>query len=236
MNRRRWLRGACALGFGVMLTYGQLRLIASLNDTRIATRTQATTTTATEDLRPLPLQAPAPRPPPEEPASSDPSRDAQPETAARQRATETQETSVPRPDAIAGARSDLPSLAPARFGSWDLGVLLPARSPAAGNDGADGRGRGSQGDADRPARPARRPPPVYPPAAQRQRVEGFVTLRLRVEDDGSVSDVVVVEASPRGVFERAATAAARRYRFEPAIVDGRPAATTVEQRVAFRLR
>jgi len=87
-----------------------------------------------------------------------------------------------------------------------------------------------------PATPLGRPSPRYPPAAQRQGIEGVVVLRLAVDASGRVSDAMVVSADPPGVFELAAKEAARQYRFQPARRGGKAVMSTVEQRVVFRLR
>ncbi|MEO0813310.1 MAG: TonB family protein, partial [Myxococcota bacterium] len=63
---------------------------------------------------------------------------------------------------------------------------------------------------DEPARPIRRPAPTYPAEARRKRIEGFVRVRLRVDGEGRVSDVLVVEAEPPGVFDAVAVTAARQ--------------------------
>lgn len=59
---------------------------------------------------------------------------------------------------------------------------------------------------------------------------------MRVEPSGAVSDVVVVEAEPPGVFDAVAIDTARRYRFRPARRGAEPVRTTVEQRIVFRLK
>lgn len=59
------------------------------------------------------------------------------------------------------------------------------------------------------------PQPAYPPEARRSRTSGEVVLRFTVNTDGSVGDIDVVSARPRGVFERSAQAAVRRWRFQP---------------------
>ncbi len=89
---------------------------------------------------------------------------------------------------------------------------------------------------DRPARPLSRPTPSYPPAARKNRTEGFVRVRLRVDAGGRVLDAVVVESEPPGVFDQVALDAARRYRFEPASRKGEPIESTLEQRIVFRLQ
>ncbi|MGI8561562.1 MAG: energy transducer TonB [Luteimonas sp.] len=59
------------------------------------------------------------------------------------------------------------------------------------------------------------PSPRYPPEALRARQAGEVQVEFTVNPDGSVSNVRVVRASPPRVFDREATSAVRRWRFEP---------------------
>lgn len=63
--------------------------------------------------------------------------------------------------------------------------------------------------------------PDYPPDADRQQRSGKLRLQLKLEADGRVSDVEVVEAEPPGVFEDSAVRAFRAARFAPAQKDGR---------------
>ena len=77
---------------------------------------------------------------------------------------------------------------------------------------------------------------VYPTEAQDQKIEGYVKVAYDVNGDGSVSNAHVVEAVPPGVFDAAALAAVRSWRFRPA-VDGKKvvAAPNRISRVKFRL-
>jgi periplasmic protein TonB len=60
-----------------------------------------------------------------------------------------------------------------------------------------------------------------------------VVLRLQIGDDGAVRDVQVVRsAGPR--FDKAATRAATRARFEPPREDGRPIESTLFMTYRFR--
>jgi len=59
------------------------------------------------------------------------------------------------------------------------------------------------------------PQPAYPPAAQRSGTKGQVVVSFTVNPDGSVGDVNIVSAKPRGVFERNVQAAVKRWRFQP---------------------
>lgn len=72
--------------------------------------------------------------------------------------------------------------------------------------------------------------PEYPRAAERRQIEGFVTLKLSVDERGKVALVEVVEAEPAGVFDKAATEAVEKWKFE----SGKPA-DGLMKRVAFKL-
>ncbi len=63
-----------------------------------------------------------------------------------------------------------------------------------------------------------------------------MTVRLRIDATGRVADAVVVKSEPRGVFDDAAMATARRYRFTPARRDGEPVETTLQQTIRFELQ
>lgn len=64
--------------------------------------------------------------------------------------------------------------------------------------------------------------PDYPSAARRRSLEGRVVLRFTVSRTGRVEDIEVIEATPRGVFDRAAKAALRQWRYTPKTVDSEP--------------
>ena len=74
--------------------------------------------------------------------------------------------------------------------------------------------------------------PNYPQAALERGTEGWVDLVFTVRTDGTISEVSVTAAEPAGIFEQAAMAAVRRWRYEPVRKDGR----AVEQRARLRLR
>jgi protein TonB len=73
--------------------------------------------------------------------------------------------------------------------------------------------------------------PEYPVGARTSGTEGWVNVKFTVNAYGVPEDVRSSGAKPAGVFEAAALAAVRRWRYEP------PAAPQdVEQRLRFRLR
>ncbi|HEY6100101.1 MAG TPA: TonB family protein, partial [Anaeromyxobacter sp.] len=74
--------------------------------------------------------------------------------------------------------------------------------------------------------------PEYPPDAKARGLSAEVVLELDVGADGQVLAARV--ASPAGDgFDEAALEAARRLRFSPAEIDGKPAAVTLEYRFRF---
>ena len=62
--------------------------------------------------------------------------------------------------------------------------------------------------------PVSRPPIRYPRRAEEQEKEGVVRVRVTIQPDGTVSDVVVVSARPPGWFEQAAIDGVKRWRYK----------------------
>lgn len=83
--------------------------------------------------------------------------------------------------------------------------------------------------------PLVRMPAQYPSKAKRRNIEGFVKARLEVNSKGTVDSVEIIEAKPRGVFERSAIRALYKYKFKPQIIDGKPQPQTVTQTLEYTL-
>lgn len=64
--------------------------------------------------------------------------------------------------------------------------------------------------------------PVYPRRAQTRGIEGYVLLEFVVTKTGAVENPVVIEASPPGIFDRAAIQAALKFKYKPKVVNGEP--------------
>lgn len=79
------------------------------------------------------------------------------------------------------------------------------------------------------------PPPDYPPESRRRGEEGVVRLALRIGADGRVQAAEVTGTSGHPALDRAALAAARRWRFRPATQGGLPVPATLPTAVHFRL-
>lgn len=61
----------------------------------------------------------------------------------------------------------------------------------------------------------RTPQPAYPASAARSGITGEITVEISIAADGTVSNVRVVRATPRGAFDREVLATVRDWRFQP---------------------
>jgi protein TonB len=76
--------------------------------------------------------------------------------------------------------------------------------------------------------------PLYPKEAKAAQQEGSVVLRVLIGRDGAVEEVEVVRGQPHGLNE-AATAAARQWRFTPALLSGKAVPVLLTLTINFRL-
>lgn len=80
--------------------------------------------------------------------------------------------------------------------------------------------------------------PQYPRRAQERGVEGYAIVELTVAEDGSVppESIIVIEAEPKGYFERNAIKAAQKFKYKPKVVNGKGQKVTgVRYRFSFNL-
>jgi protein TonB len=120
-------------------------------------------------------------------------------------------TSVPLPaPTSAESPTPVPLPAPTSAPATTLAAAIPAATVAR---------------ADSTLRVIERPAPSYPPQALREQLSGRVVARLTISTDGSVTDVQIESATPPRIFDRAATAALRQWRYAPIAA---PQQTTVE--------
>lgn len=77
--------------------------------------------------------------------------------------------------------------------------------------------------------------PEYPDGAADAGAEGYVTLKLLIDDGGKVREAAVVDAQPPGVFEDSALAAFRAASFLPGQRNGRPVKSQILIKVTYEL-
>lgn len=112
---------------------------------------------------------------------------------------------------------ELPPVTPGALDSLNLGNLF------------------GQGDLDQPLTTLMRLPPVYPLSARNRGIEGWVKIRFVVTEQGSVSDITIISANPREIFNASVMQCVSVWRFKPGEVSGVPVRTKVETTIRFEL-
>ena len=76
--------------------------------------------------------------------------------------------------------------------------------------------------------------PTYPEQARKENLSVSLLVKMVVDENGVPTNVVVGKPQGNG-FDEAAIAAVKRWRFEPAMRDGKPVPVIVQTVVDFRL-
>lgn len=76
--------------------------------------------------------------------------------------------------------------------------------------------------------------PEYTDSARQARIEGTVILTLSINEKGKVTAVKVQNGLDKGLDQNAVKAA-KKWKFEPAMVDGKPVESEINVSVDFRL-
>lgn len=105
----------------------------------------------------------------------------------------------------------------------------------AGGDALAGFAAGADGFDGKDLVPISSARPRYPRSAATRGIEGWVELIFVITGEGRVSNIRVLDASPRGIFEDAAVAAMTRWLYPPYRVNGKPVAREATQLFRFRL-
>jgi len=75
--------------------------------------------------------------------------------------------------------------------------------------------------------------PEYPDVARLAGIEGDVTLRILVSEDGTIGDITPLSGPP--ILARAVIRAVEHWRYAPVLVNGRPVGVVSTVTLAFRL-
>lgn len=77
--------------------------------------------------------------------------------------------------------------------------------------------------------------PVYPFKAREQGVEGVVQVKILVKEDGTVGEVLIMDARPPDTFEESVLVSVPRWRFEPGVIGGKKVTSWVVTALHFKL-
>ena len=75
--------------------------------------------------------------------------------------------------------------------------------------------------------------PIYPIHAAEMGIEGWVILRFDITTTGATANVVVVEAEPTRLFDKAAIRAVEKWKYRPKVIDGK---ARIKRNLKVRLR
>ena len=75
--------------------------------------------------------------------------------------------------------------------------------------------------------------PHYTPMARQAKTRGIVVLKVVIRENGSVGSVIPIRSLGNGLTGEAERAV-RKWRYEPAKVDGKPVSVTLEIPISFR--
>ena len=151
-------------------------------------------------------------------------RDTTPEPTKREPPKREKPQQAPPPPKISSSRSSLDPDA-------GIAAIAPQIDPNAAIEGGITGGGGS----DRDVVPLVRPEPEYPASAEARGIVGWVTVGFTIAKSGAVKDPAVIAARPPRIFDRAALAAIRRWKYNPKIENG----TAVERagmQITFEFR
>lgn len=82
-----------------------------------------------------------------------------------------------------------------------------------------------------------RVPPKYTPDAMRARIQGSVWIECVVQADGTVGNARIIQSLDRRFgLDEEAMAAARRWRFRPGLLNGKPVPVVVTIELMFSVR
>lgn len=76
----------------------------------------------------------------------------------------------------------------------------------------------------------------YPRNAEYLGMPGLVTVLVKIDPEGEVAGIKILEASPPGYFEYAVIQAVQQWRFRPQLVDGQPVTAYGQTTIKFRMR
>jgi TonB family protein len=82
--------------------------------------------------------------------------------------------------------------------------------------------------------PIFQPAPEYDDKARKKKIEGTVTLSIIVTKEGQTADIRVINGLTPGLDQQAIKAVSR-WRFEPAVQEGKPCPMRINVQAQFRL-
>lgn len=140
---------------------------------------------------------------------------------------------LPAPVAAgSGEVSDIPASVPSETEDGEQPRLVETAPPPPPTAPTPASARPASVATSQP-QPVSTPSPKYPAQALRNGDHGTVLVSVEISADGVPSAVEVAKSSGSRQLDRAAVEAVRRWRFRPAMADGRPTSGRVQVPISF---
>ena len=115
-----------------------------------------------------------------------------------------------------------PQIAASKTASLDPGTDMAALTQqleSVSSESSEGMGIGAGSDRD--VVPLVRIEADYPMFARQRGIEGWVVVEFTITAAGTVKDAIVVDSEPGNVFDKAAIASVRKWKYNPKVKDGK---------------
>lgn len=133
------------------------------------------------------------------------------------------------------AKPTLPFKINPRLPAGPKTLALPALKSAPLITSTDLPGAFEPGQLDGPLTVLVRMPPLYPMSARNRGIEGWVKVRLIVDETGHVDGIEIIAAEPPKIFEESVRSCVAGWRFRPGTVEGVSVRAKVETTIRFTL-
>ena len=143
---------------------------------------------------------------------------------------------APLPAPLSGGKDEVSDVTPppsGETGSEDSPRLVETTPPAPPPSVPAPSPRAAAPVATSQPQPISMPSPKYPAQALRRGEHGTVMVSAQIGPDGIPASVEVATSSGSRLLDRAAVDAVRRWRFRPALADGRPTSGEVQVPISF---
>ncbi len=134
-----------------------------------------------------------------------------------------------------GLLTDMPVLLPPEPLNIDTS---PVKNAVVAKNEAHPKSRPAEykvGEVDRTPEIVQKIEPIYPRRARRRGISGEVEVKFLVSSNGSVMNLSIIKAEPKGVFEKSVIEAVSKWRFYPGIYKGDPVPTWMILPIRFNL-